>query len=169
MDSSVLENMYLTLYDFVSGMHLTCISLCCEKALAFCISQFSGGSTLLCIGTMFMKWITVAGICGRNWVETLPCNSVLSPAFWVTLGKSFTLFMPEFLFSDTWKILFLNYKKLSKKLDMQRQINNCITSLACGIFNKKIIDTENKLVVARGGGWGVREMGEDGQKVNKCD
>ena len=44
-----------------------------------------------------------------------------------------------------------------------------MTSLICGIFNKKIIDTENKLVVARGGGWGVREMGEDGQKVNKCD
>ena len=82
---------------FVSGMHLTCISLCCEKTLAFHISQFSGGGTLLCIGTMFMKWITVAGICGRNWVENLPCNSALSPAFWVTLGKSFTLFMPDFL------------------------------------------------------------------------
>lgn len=97
MDSSVLDNMYLILYDFVSGMHLTCISLCCEKTLVFHISQFSGGGTLLCTGTMFKKWITVAGICRRNWMENLPCNSALSPAFWVTLGKSFTLFMPDFL------------------------------------------------------------------------
>ena len=29
----------------------------------------------------------------------------------------------------------------------------------------ELIDTENRLVVARGVGWGVGEMGEGGQKV----
>lgn len=118
MHSSVLENVYLIVYGFISGMQLTCVTLCCEKALAFGRSQFRGGGTLLSIGTMFMKWIIEVGTCGTNWVENLPFNSVLSPAFWVTLGKSFTLFMSEFLLSDTWKILLLNHKKLMSYVEI---------------------------------------------------
>ena len=40
-------------------------------------------------------------------------------------------------------------------------------SLIYGIFKKKyrLIGTENRLVVARGRGWGVDEMVEGGQKV----
>lgn len=39
MLSFVLRNLYLILDDFMSGMHWVCISLCCEEALAFGISQ----------------------------------------------------------------------------------------------------------------------------------
>ena len=32
---------------------------------------------------------------------------------------------------------------------------------------KKLIEIEKRLVVARGGGWGVGEMGQGGQRVKK--
>lgn len=42
-------------------------------------------------------------------------------------------------------------------------------SFACGIykllFKDEFIDTENRLVVARGRGWGTGKMGERGHKV----
>ena len=44
-------------------------------------------------------------------------------------------------------------------------------SLLCGIKQRqkqqaKLTDTENRLVVARGGGWGTGEMGESTKATN---
>ena len=43
----------------------------------------------------------------------------------------------------------------------------CMISLICGILKKKknLIETKNRLVVARGKGWGMGEMAECGQRV----
>ena len=43
----------------------------------------------------------------------------------------------------------------------------CMISLTCGILNKpKLMDTENRLVVARGVGGGMGKMGEGRQGTN---
>lgn len=37
--------------------------------------------------------------------------------------------------------------------------------LKCGILKKnQLINTENRLVIARGGAWGMSKMGDGGQK-----
>ena len=44
----------------------------------------------------------------------------------------------------------------------------CLLSLICVVVKKKnLVGTESKLVVGRGRGWGVGEMGEGGQKIKR--
>ena len=68
---------------------------------------------------------------------------------------------------------YVNYAKWNKS-DGERQIPCDITFMwnlkqteENKQTKKELIDTENELVVARGRGWGFREIGEEGQKVKR--
>ena len=43
----------------------------------------------------------------------------------------------------------------------------CVISLICGSKKTELTETENKLVVARGGEWKLGEIGEGGEKKKK--
>ena len=46
------------------------------------------------------------------------------------------------------------------EISQRKKDKYCIISFMCGIKQTEFIDTENRLVVARGRGWSMREMGE---------
>ena len=75
-------------------------------------------------------------------------------------------------FTTTW--MDLEGIMLSE-LNQTEKYKHCMISLTCGIKNKqmtqtsaktKLTDTENRLVVARGGGGGVGKVGEGVKRYN---
>ena len=90
------------------------------------------------------------------------------------MGKENVIFFNVILFSynkEENPAIFKNtdgswghYAKRNKS-DKERQI---LSGLTYNVESRKteLIETENRLVVARGGGWGLGEKGEGGQRVH---
>ena len=64
-------------------------------------------------------------------------------------------------FAATWIVILSEVSQTEKE-------KHCIISLTCGILKKtttELTDTENRLEVARDGGWGMSKIDEGGKKA----